>query len=97
MKRCFAALCFCLALLIGQGAANPAPIHIGHGLIGNMNPHETGAIVLGSYFNPNQGTYNNYWSFESRIFDFWRFMPSRFWYTNKNNNWYKYYISETSL
>jgi len=55
-----------------------------------MNPHETGAVVLGSYFNPNQGTYNNYWSFESRIFDFWRFMPSGFWYTNKNNNWYKY-------
>jgi hypothetical protein len=47
MKKCIAALCFCLALLIGQGAANPAPIHIGHGLIGNMNPHETGAIVLG--------------------------------------------------
>jgi hypothetical protein len=90
MKKYIAALCFCLALLIVQGAANPAPISIGHGLIGNMNPHETGAIVLGSYFDPNQGTYNNYWSFESRIFDYWRYMPSRFWYINKNNNWYKY-------
>ena len=55
------------------GTAHPAPIHIGHGLIGNLNPHETGAIVLGSYFDPNQGVYNNYWSYESRIFDFWRF------------------------
>ncbi|MEI6105247.1 MAG: hypothetical protein WCP70_15015 [Methanothrix sp.] len=90
MKKYIAALCICLVLLIGQGAAHPAPIHIGHGLIGNMNPYENGAVVLGSYFNPNQGTYNNYWSFESRIFDFWRFMPSGFWYTNKNNNWYKY-------
>jgi hypothetical protein len=56
------------------GTAHPAPIHIGHGLIGNLNPHETGAIVLGSYFDPNQGVYCNYWSYESRIFDGWRFM-----------------------
>ncbi len=56
------------------GTSHPAPVHIGHGLIGNLNPHETGAIVLGSYFDPNQGVYNNYWSFESRIFDCWRFM-----------------------
>jgi hypothetical protein len=83
MKKCIAALCFCLALLIVQGAANPAPIHIGQGLIGNLNPYETGAIVLGSYFDPNQGTYNNYWSFESRIFDYWRFMPSGLRYMNK--------------
>jgi hypothetical protein len=55
-------------------SSHPAPIHIGHGLIGNINPHETGAIVLGSYFDPNQGVYNNYWSFESRIFDCWRFI-----------------------
>jgi len=89
MKRYIAALCFCLVLLIWQGAANPTPIRIGHGLIGNLNPHETGAIVLGSYFDPNQGTYDNYWSFESRIFDYWRFMPPRFWHTNKIN-WYKY-------
>ena len=78
MKNIIAALCFCLALFIVQGAANPAPIQIGHGLIGNLNPYETGAIVLGSYFDPNQGTFNNYWSFESRIFDYWRYMPSRF-------------------
>ncbi|MDQ1261983.1 MAG: hypothetical protein QG575_1164 [Euryarchaeota archaeon] len=98
MKRYIAALCFCLAMLIMQGAANPAPIRIGHGLIGNLNPHETGAIVLGSYFDPNQGTYNNYWSSEYRIFDLWRFMPSRFFYVNKFNNinygnwneWYRY-------
>jgi hypothetical protein len=83
VKKCIAALCFCIALLILQGAAYPAPIHIGHGLIGNLNPHETGAIVLSSYFDPNQGTYNNYWSFESRIFDYWRFMPSGFWYADK--------------
>ena len=55
------------------GTAHPTPIHIGHGLVGNLNPRETGAIVLGSYFDPNQGVYNNYWSYESRIFDFWRF------------------------
>lgn len=56
------------------GTAHPTPIHIGHGIIGNLNPHETGAIVLGSYFDPNQGVYSNYWSYESRIFDRWRFM-----------------------
>jgi hypothetical protein len=86
MRICILALCLCIALLTVQGAANPAPIHIGHGLIGNLNPHETGAIVLGSYFNPNQGTYDNYWSLESRIFDYWRFMPYRFRYTNKYVN-----------
>lgn len=94
MKENIAALCICLALLIVQGAANPVPIHIGHGLIGNLNPHETGAIVLGSYFDPDQGTYNNYWSSEYRIFDLWRFMPSGHWHMDKikclNNNWYKY-------
>jgi len=63
MKKCIAALCFCIALLIVQGAvAYPAPIHIDHGLIGNLNPYETGAIVLGSNFNPTHGTYSNYWS-----------------------------------
>ena len=73
MKKCVAALCFCMALLVLQGVvAYPAPIHIGHGLIGDLNPHETGAVVLGSYFDANQGTYNNYWSCESRIFDYWR-------------------------
>jgi hypothetical protein len=78
MKRYIAAICFCFVLLIGQGVANPAPIRIGHGLIGNLNPHETGAIVLGSYFDPNQGTYDNYWSSEYRIFDLWRYMPPRY-------------------
>jgi len=94
MMKCIAALCSCIALLIVAGGANPAPIHIGHGLIGNQNPHETGAIVLGSYFDPDQGTYNNYWSYESRIFDYWRFMHPRFWYPDKIKNmnnkcWYK--------
>jgi len=56
----------------------PVPIHIGHGLIGNLNPYETGAIVLGSYFDPNQVTYDNYWSYESRIFEYWRLMSYRF-------------------
>jgi hypothetical protein len=79
MKKYVAALCFCIALLIVGDAANPAPIHIGHGLIGNLNPHETGATVLGSHFDQNQGTYNNYWSFEPRIFDYWRLMSSRIW------------------
>lgn len=91
-------ICFCLVLLIGQGVAYPAPVRIGHGLIGNLNPHETGAIVLGSYFDPDQGTYNNYWSSECRIFDLWRFMPPRFSYINKFKNidrmnwheWYRY-------
>ncbi|MDD1749978.1 MAG: hypothetical protein LUO89_08890 [Methanothrix sp.] len=64
--------------MLAVGAANPAPIHIGHGLIGNLNPHETGAIVLGTHFDPNQGTYDNYWSCESRIFDYWRLMSSGF-------------------
>lgn len=86
MNKCIVALCFCLALLIVQGAANPVPVHIGHGLIGNLNPHETGAIVLGSYFDPNQGTYNNYWGSEYRIFDLWRFMPYGQWYINKIKN-----------
>jgi hypothetical protein len=79
MKKCIAALCFCIVMWIAQGAAYPEPIHIGHGLIGNLNPYETGAIVLGSYFDPNQGTYDNYWGYESRIFDYWRLMSSRFW------------------
>jgi hypothetical protein len=82
MKRDIAAICFLLILVTGHGAANPAPIHIGHGLIGNLNPHETGAIVLGSYFDPNQGTYNNYWSSEYRIFDLWRYTPPRYSYVN---------------
>jgi hypothetical protein len=92
MKRDIAAICFFLVLMIGQGAANPAPVHIGHGLIGNLNPYETGAIVLGSYFDPNQGTYNNYWSSEYRIFDLWRYMPPRYLYINNlkynhHKNW----------
>ena len=64
--------------MLAVGAAYPAPIHIGHGLIGNLNPHETGAIVLDSYFDPNQGTYDNYWSYESRIFDYWHLVSSEF-------------------
>jgi len=88
MKRYIAAICFCLVLLIGQGFAIPAPIRIGHGLIGNLNPHETGAIVLGSYFDPNQGTYDNYWSSEYRIFDLWRYMPPRYQYINNFKNIY---------
>lgn len=59
-------------------ASHPAPVHIGHGLIGNLNPHETGAVVLGTYFDPNQGTYDNYWSYDYRVFDYWRLMSSRF-------------------
>ena len=55
---------------------HPAPVHIGHGLIGNQNPYETGAIILGSYFDPNQATYNNYGGSESRIFDYWRLTSS---------------------
>ncbi|HNY35342.1 MAG TPA: hypothetical protein PKK68_11845 [Methanothrix soehngenii] len=82
MKRDIAAICFFLILMVGNSAANPAPVHIGHGLIGNLNPHETGAIVLGSNFDPNQGTYNNYWSSEYRIFDLWRYTPSRYSYIN---------------
>ena len=65
------------ALVILLALLSPAPIHIGHGLIGDLNPHETGAIVLGSYFNPNQAVYENYWSCEGRIFDYWRLMG--FW------------------
>jgi hypothetical protein len=81
--------------MIGQGVDNPAPIHIGHGLIGNMNPHETGAVVLGSYFDPNQGTYNNYWSSEYRIFDLWRYTPPRYLYINNlkgihHKNWWEW-------
>lgn len=96
MKRYIAAICFCLVLLIGQGYANPVPIRIGHGLIGNLNPHETGAIVLGSYFDPNQGTYDNYWSSENRIFDLWRYMPPRYQYVNnfkstKHKNWHDWH------
>jgi hypothetical protein len=82
MKRYIAAICFCLVLMIGQGMATPALVHIGHGLIGNLNPHETGAVVLGSYFDPDQGTYNNYWSSEYRIFDLWRYTPPRYFYIN---------------
>jgi len=55
---------------------HPAPIHIGHGLIGNQNPHETGAIILGSYFDPNRATYDNYGGADSRIFDYWRLASS---------------------
>jgi len=83
-------------MLIGQGGAYPAPIRIGHGLIGNLNPHETGAVVLGSYFDPNQGTYDNYWSSEYRIFDLWRYMPLRYNYINNfkyinYKDWYKWH------
>jgi hypothetical protein len=49
----------------------PAAIHIGHGLIGDLNPRETGAIVLGSYFDPEQVFYDN-GKCESRQFDHWR-------------------------
>lgn len=80
MKRYLAAICICLALITGQGLATPAPVRIGHGLIGNLNPHETGAIVLGSYFDPDRGTYDNYWSSEYRIFDLWRYMPLKYSY-----------------
>jgi hypothetical protein len=63
--------------ILAVDAASLAPFHIGHGLIGNQDPHETGAAVLGSYFDPNQGTYDNYWSYEYRIFDYWRLKSSR--------------------
>jgi hypothetical protein len=49
----------------------PAAIHIGHGLIGDLNPRETGAIVLGSYFDPEQVFYD-YERCEARQFDYWR-------------------------
>ncbi len=68
------------ALLILLVLFSPAPIHIGHGLIGDLDPHETGAVVLGSYFNPYQGVYENYWDgCQERIFDHWRLMS--YWWT----------------
>ena len=67
------------SLIILLALLSVDPIYIGHGLIRDLNPHETGAIVLESYFNPNQAVYDNYWSCEGRIFDylglmgFWNF------------------------
>jgi hypothetical protein len=60
-----------LALLVPLAPSSPAPVHIGHGLIGDLNPRETGAIVLGSYFDPEQVFYD-YERCEARQFDYWR-------------------------
>jgi len=48
------------AIIILLALLSVAPIRIGNGLIGDLNPHETGAIVMESYFNPNWAVYDNY-------------------------------------
>ena len=48
------------AIIILLALLSVASIHIGHGLTGDLNPHETGAIVMESYFNPNRSVFDNY-------------------------------------
>jgi hypothetical protein len=75
----FAYMLLTLALLTPLAFSTPAPIHIGHGLIGDLNPHETCAIILGSYFNPTQAFYD-YGRCEARQFDYWRLMYTDFYW-----------------
>jgi hypothetical protein len=78
MKLAFILLA--LALLVPLAYSTTAPIHIGHGLIGDHNPHKTGAIILGSYFNPDQAFYS-YGRCEARQFDRWRLESTDFYWS----------------